>query len=137
MSERLAPVNIIDILSDTDHWLEWTRHFGPLSGHEAKIENPRGRYIATTFCYGCNLGPTQTARSLKGPGRRQVSLVNQRHATDGTLEKANVEVINAYNRVRCQFSGWRTRQNVSDFLVRRPRHGKRVRKVLQPSETRA
>jgi TnpA family transposase len=98
MAERLAPVNIIDILSDTEHWLEWTRHFGPLSGHEAKIENPRGRYIATTFCYGCNLGPTQTARSLKGPGRRQVSLVNQRHATDETLEKANVEVINAYNR---------------------------------------
>jgi group II intron reverse transcriptase/maturase len=41
------------------------------------------------------------------------------------------------SRVRCQFSGWRTRQNVSDFLLRRPRHGKRVRKVLQPSETRA
>jgi TnpA family transposase len=98
LAERLAPVNIIDILSDTDHWLEWTRHFGPLSGHEAKIENPRGRYIATTFCYGCNLGPTQTARSLKGPGRRQVSLVNQRHTTDGTLENATVEVINANNR---------------------------------------
>jgi TnpA family transposase len=98
MKERLETVNIIDILSDTDHWLEWTRHFGPLSGHEAKIENPRGRYIATTFCYGCNLGPTQTARSLKGPGRRQVSLVNQRHATDGTLENAITAVINAYNR---------------------------------------
>lgn len=98
MAERLAPVNIIDILSDTDHWLEWTRHFGPLSGHEAKIENPRGRYIATTFCYGCNLGPTQTARSLKEPSRRQISLVNQRHATDQTLENATVEVINAYNR---------------------------------------
>jgi TnpA family transposase len=98
MKERLDPVNIIDILTDTDHWLEWTRHFGPLSGHEAKIENPRGRYIATTFCYGCNLGPTQTARSLKGPGRRQVSLVNQRHATDETIQKATVEVINAYNR---------------------------------------
>jgi len=97
MTERLPPVNIVDILADTDHWLGWTKHFKPLSGHEAKIENPRERYIATTFCYGCNLGPTQTARSIKGLDRRQVSLVNQRHATDGTLEEATVQVINAYN----------------------------------------
>ncbi|MDQ3230363.1 MAG: Tn3 family transposase, partial [Pseudobdellovibrionaceae bacterium] len=98
MAERMPPINIVEILADTDHWLRWTKHFGPLSGHEAKIENPRERYIVTTFCYGCNLGPSQTARSIKGFDRRQVSLVNQRHATDGTLEEATVEVINAYNR---------------------------------------
>lgn len=98
LSERLPPINIVDILADTDHWLDWTKHFGPLSGFEAKIENPRARYIATTFCYGCNLGPTQTARSMKGLDRRQVSLVNQRHSTDGTLEEATVQVINAYNK---------------------------------------
>lgn len=94
----MPAINIVDILADTDHWLDWTSNFGPLSGHEAKIENPRERYIVTTFCYGCNLGPSQTARSIKGFDRRQVSLVNQRHATDGTLEEATVEVINAYNR---------------------------------------
>ncbi|HET9239221.1 MAG TPA: Tn3 family transposase [Oligoflexus sp.] len=98
MAERMSPINIVEILADTDHWLRWTKHFGPLSGHDAKIENPRERYIVTTFCYGCNLGPSQTARSIKGFDRRQVSLVNQRHATDGTLEEATVEVINAYNR---------------------------------------
>lgn len=98
LSERIPPINIIDILTDTDHWLDWTTHFGPLSGHEAKIENPRERYIATTFCYGCNLGPTQTAKSIKGLDRRQVSLVNQRHATEETLENAIVRVINAFNR---------------------------------------
>mgnify|MGYP002144619689 FL=1 len=97
MNERLPAVNIVDILADTDHWLEWTKCFGPLSGFKAKIENPRERYIATTFCYGCNLGPTQTARSIKGLDRRQVSLVNQRHVTDTTLEEATVQVINAYN----------------------------------------
>jgi TnpA family transposase len=98
MAERMPPINIVEILADTDHWLRWTKHFGPLSGHDAKIENPRERYIVTTFCYGCNLGPSQTARSIKGFDRRQVSLVNQRHATDGTIEDATVEVINAYNR---------------------------------------
>ena len=98
LDERMPLVNILDVLADTDHWLCWTKHFKPLSGHEAKIENPRERYIAATFCYGCNLGPTQTARSIKGLDRRQVSLVNQRHATDGTLEEATVQVINAYNK---------------------------------------
>jgi TnpA family transposase len=98
VGERMPPINIVEILADTDHWLSWTKHFGPLSGHDAKIEKPRERYIVTTFCYGCNLGPSQTARSIKGFDRRQVSLVNQRHATDGTIEEATVEVINAYNR---------------------------------------
>ncbi len=97
LTERMPQLNIIDILADTEYWTNWTKHFGPLSGHEAKIENPRSRYIATTFCYGCNLGPTQTAQSIKGIDRRQVSLVNQRHVTDDNLEKAIVEVINAYN----------------------------------------
>ena len=49
----------------TEHWLYWTRHFGPLSGHDAKVDQPRERYVLTVFCYGCNLGPTQTARSVK------------------------------------------------------------------------
>ncbi|MBC7530862.1 MAG: transposase [Oligoflexus sp.] len=87
-------------MADTKYWINWTKHFGPLSGHEAKIENPRGRYIATTFCYGCNLGPTQTAQSIKGIDRRQVSLVIQRHVTDEKLEEATVEVINAYNNFK-------------------------------------
>jgi len=98
LTERMPQLNIIDVLADTDHWLNWTTTFGPLSGHEAKIDNPRGRYIATTFCYGCNLGPTQTAQSIKGLDRRQVSLMNQRHATEETLDEATVRVINAYNR---------------------------------------
>lgn len=97
LTDRMPQLNIVDVLADTDHWLDWTKQFGPLSGHSGKIENPRGRYIATAFCYGCNLGPTQTAQSIKGLDRRQVSLVNQRHVTDENLEEATVKVINAYN----------------------------------------
>lgn len=48
--------------------------------------------------YGCNLGPTQTARSIKGIGRRQVAWLNLRHATEERLDKAIVQVINAYNK---------------------------------------
>jgi hypothetical protein len=65
IKERMGQVDIVDALVDTEHWLYWTRHFGPLSGHDAKVDQPRERYVLTVFCYGCNLGPTQTARSIK------------------------------------------------------------------------
>jgi hypothetical protein len=50
---RLLPAGVLEALADTEHWLGWTRHFGPVSGFEAKLERPRERYVATVFCYGC------------------------------------------------------------------------------------
>jgi hypothetical protein len=85
LKERIKETEIIDALCDTEYWLNWTRHFGPISGHDAKLDNPSERYLITVFCYGCNLGPTQTARSIKGLDRRQMSFVNQRHITEEKL----------------------------------------------------
>jgi TnpA family transposase len=98
LSERMPECNIVDILTDTEHWLNWTAAFGPLSGFESRLISPRHRYVTTTFCYGCYLGPTQTARSLKDLDRFQVAYVNQRHITEQKLLNANVNVINRYNR---------------------------------------
>src|SRR3546814_14808578 len=56
------------------------------------------RVITTLFCYGCNLGPTQTARSVKGFSRRQISWLNLKYVTDETLDKPIAEVINLYNK---------------------------------------
>ncbi|MGG6242833.1 transposase, partial [Nodosilinea sp. AN01ver1] len=75
-----------------------TRHFGPISGHDAKLDSPVGRYLATTFCYGCNIGPSQTARALRTFDRKQLAWVNQRHITEETLHTAISAIINAYNR---------------------------------------
>jgi len=77
LKEHMAPVGILDALADTEHWLGWSRHFGPISGFETKLDKPRERYLATTFCYGCGLGPTQAARSLKGLDRRHVAFVRE------------------------------------------------------------
>jgi TnpA family transposase len=96
LHERMTPIGILEALADTEHWLGWTRHFRPISGFEAKINRPRERYLATTFCYGCGLGPTQTSRSLKGLDRRHVAFVNQRHVTEESLDEAIVTVIDAY-----------------------------------------
>ena len=56
------------------------------------------RVITTLFCYGCNLGPVQTARSIKGLSRKQLSWLNLKYVTEDTLDEAIVTVINAYNK---------------------------------------
>jgi TnpA family transposase len=97
ISERLEPINILDVITDTDYWLKWTKHFGLLSGHESKMENPTARYILSTFCYGCNIGPTQTVRSLEELTRKHLSWTNQQHITEDKIDKAVFQLINAYN----------------------------------------
>ena len=98
IDERIKPVNLLDILTDTELWLNWTQYFRLLSGHDSKIEDSVSRYLAATFCYGCNLGSSQTANSLSNFDRKQIAYVNQRHISLPSLEKAIYRVINAYNR---------------------------------------
>jgi TnpA family transposase len=98
IAERLEPIHLLNILRDTEHWLHWTRFFGPISGHETKLEDPVSRYISTVFCYGCHLGPVQAARSLGHIDARQLSWVHWRHISEEGLDKAIREVINAYHK---------------------------------------
>jgi hypothetical protein len=98
LRERMPACSIVDVLTDTEHWLHWTDAFGPLSGLAAQLTSPRQRYITTTFCYSCYLGPTQTARSMPGFDRFQVAYVHQRHITEQKLLDARVSIINRYNR---------------------------------------
>ncbi|MCP3656695.1 MAG: Tn3 family transposase [Herbaspirillum sp.] len=95
---QLTDASILDVLTETEKWLDLHKLFGPLSGFESKVDDPRKRFITTLFCYGCNLGPTQTARSVKGLSRKQVAWLNLKHVTEQRLDKAIVKVINAYNR---------------------------------------
>jgi TnpA family transposase len=95
MSER----SILDILCNVEHWLNWTRHFGLMSGSEAKISEPAERYIFTTFAYGCNLGPNQMARHSRGVvTSHMISYTNRRHISAAKIEAAIRDIINAYNR---------------------------------------
>ncbi len=97
IAKRLNHINILDVITDTEHWLNWTKHFGLISGHESKIDNPKVRYLLSAFCYGCNLGPTQTVRSLEELSRKHLSWVNQHHITEDKIDKAIFHIINAYN----------------------------------------
>lgn len=97
IADHLISKNILDMLADTEYWLNWTRFFRPASGYEGKLENPIKRYLTTTFCYGCNLGPTQTASSLDNINRKQVAWINQRHIDEDKLNSAIKLVVNSYN----------------------------------------
>ncbi|MFT9496970.1 recombinase family protein [Anaerosolibacter sp.] len=50
MFERLQPINILDVLTDTQYWLNWAKYFGSISGHDAKLDNPIERYLITACC---------------------------------------------------------------------------------------
>lgn len=91
--------SILDILCNVEHWLNWTRHFGLMSGSEPKISEPGERYIFTTFGYGCNLGPNQMARHSRGMvTSHEISYTNRRHISAAKIEAAIRDIINAYNR---------------------------------------
>jgi TnpA family transposase len=98
IAQRIQPIGVLELLADTEAWLNWTRFFGPISGFDAKIEHPTERYLMTTFCYGCQLGPSQTAKSLEQIDARQLAWVDRRHIQEETLQKAIVTTIDAYNR---------------------------------------
>lgn len=98
LTERLPEASIVDTLTDTEKWLGLHKLFGPLSGNESRIDEPQKRFITTLFCYGCNLGPVQTAKSIKNMTRKQIAWLNLRHATEDRLDKAIEQVVNAYNK---------------------------------------
>ena len=98
ITEHMEKISIVDVLIDTERWLQLHKLFRPLMGTESRIEELRPRVISTLFCYGCNLGPTQTARSIRGMSRKQIAWLNIKYVTEEVLEKAIVKVINAYNK---------------------------------------
>ncbi|WP_255992060.1 Tn3 family transposase [Chitinolyticbacter albus] len=81
LTQRLPQRHILDVLANIEHWLSFTRFFGPLSGNESKLREPAERYLMTVFSMGCNLGPTQAARHLSksGVSPHALSFVNRRH----------------------------------------------------------
>lgn len=93
--------HILDVLANIEHWLSFTRHFGPLSGNMAKLKQPAERYLLTIFALGCNLGPTQAARHLGNSGvtPHMLSFVNRRHLSLENLEGALRELNEVYLRL--------------------------------------
>jgi TnpA family transposase len=101
MQSRLPERHLLDLLHHTHRWVPFTRHFGPPSGSDSKLSDPIDRYLITIFSYGCNLGPTQTARHLRdGTSARVLGKINAQHITTAKLESALQDVVDEYSRFR-------------------------------------
>lgn len=98
LAQRMPTRHILDVLANIEHWINFTRYFGPLSGHAAKLKQPAERYLLTIFALGCNLGPSQAARHLVASGvtPHMLSFVNRRHLSLEALETAQRELNEVY-----------------------------------------
>ena len=93
--------HLLDILKMPSIWTRYTRHFGPPSGTDPKLASAVQRYIFTVFGYGCNLGPSQTARHAPAsPTPRRCAGSMRSTSNANKLEAATTDVINQYARFR-------------------------------------
>ena len=98
IKERMPPRNILDVLSETEKWLNLSKHIRPLSGNRSRIDNVEERFVLNLLCYGCNLGPVQLSRSVQNISRKQIARLNLKHCSEDTLIKCIRDVINGYNQ---------------------------------------
>lgn len=98
VSSRLPLTNIVDVFLDIEQWLNTSRFFRPLSGHDSKIKDYGMRFVATEFSYGCNVGPVQAERCLQKYSRKQIAWMFNHHITDYRLNRAAEYHVNIYNQ---------------------------------------
>jgi TnpA family transposase len=90
---------VLEAISNTEHWTQWGRHFGPPSRLGPQIKDASDRYVLTAFAYGCGLGPTQAARHFgSAVSADQLSFVDRRHVDIADLRAASADLINLYAR---------------------------------------
>ena len=95
--DEMPIINIVDVIVDIENWLNLSVHFKPISGYENKINDYPPRFVATSLSYGCNMGPTQTERSLSKFTRKQIAWLFNHHVTEQKLIKAIKILVNRYN----------------------------------------
>jgi len=94
---RMPRRTLLDILVNIQHLTNFTKHFGPGSGADPKLQAATERYLLTIFAMGSNLGPVQAARHLEGiVTAHMLSFTNQRHVTVEKLDAARAELVELY-----------------------------------------
>ena len=94
--DEMPIVSMVDVIIDVEKWLSLSVHLKPLSGYESKIYQYPSRFVATTFSYGTNMGPTQGERSLLRFTRKQIAWVFNHHMTDQRILKLITKLLDQY-----------------------------------------
>ena len=115
LQERMPERELLDILKRVHYWADFTRHFGPPSGSDPKLADADSLYIMTTFGYGCDLGPTQTARHSRGViSERVIKRLNRQHIPTTALDAALRDIIDKYTRFQLPFCWGTGRSAIAD-----------------------
>lgn len=97
LREHMPERQLLEAITNSEHWTEWGRHFGTPSRLSSQIKEATRRYVFTTFAYGCGLGPTEAARHLNGTVTAdQLAFVDRRHVDIADLRAASADLINLY-----------------------------------------
>ena len=87
ISDKMEPVNIIDILVDVDNLIGFLDMFETVGYKEGMTKQEKAeRMIATLLCYGCNIGPKQTERST-GVNSASILYMRRRYCSEENLLK--------------------------------------------------
>ncbi|MHB8628818.1 MAG: DUF4158 domain-containing protein [Aggregatilineales bacterium] len=98
VNERMPERHVLDVLRAVHQATNWSRNWGPRSGLARKLDDPQSAYLFTTFGYGCNIGPAQTARHTRGTVSEDTMLyVHYQHLTPAKLEDSRRDVVNLFN----------------------------------------
>jgi len=101
--------SLLDMVWFTNLVTGFVRHFGPISGLKAKLENFEAKYCAGVFVMGSGMGVIQGGRHMRGlVSAATLSLINRRHVTIEKLDAAHRDILDAYNQFelpRCWGSG--------------------------------
>ncbi len=96
---RMPERHLLDVLKHAQYWSSFTRHFGPLSGSDAKLDDATKRYLFAVFGFGCNLGVSQTTRHApESINRHSMRRINAQHVNVEKLEAALRDIIHEYAR---------------------------------------
>ncbi len=98
---RMPPCTIVDVIFDVERWMHLSQSIKPLSGFETKIPEHEHslRFVSNAFSYGCNVGPTETARCLQQIfNRKQIAWMFNHQITEQLLDQLSIKVINQYNQ---------------------------------------
>ena len=96
---RLPERHLLDVLWLVEQAIHYARHFGPLSGFDAKLEHAEEHYCLTLFAMGSGMGVSQGARHMQGLiTAPTLSLINRRHITGEKLDAASRDILDAYSQ---------------------------------------
>ena len=112
LNEEIAPVTLLDIIAHVARSLHFEEVIKPISGYDSKLPDTLEHIIAALFCYGCNIGASETVKSIRNISRKQIGWINSHYISEEVLDKCIFRVINYYNKFRLP-KLWGTGEHVS------------------------